>query len=187
MRLLLTVSTIALLASCTTLRAENCPLQDTNPGPGVNIQAVCSDPQTGPQGETGPQGDPGPQGEAGPAGPQGEAGPQGVAGINGVDGAQGPQGEKGDTGEQGVAGKDGKDFDLDKSLALNAALSIPVWLGDSERVRISGGMGFSEGGETAFGATGVVRLDKNWAGFVGGAVDSEGGSAAGKVGISVGW
>lgn len=160
MRLLLTVSTIAILASCTTLRAENCPIQDVNPGAGITLAAVCSDPQ---------QGEPG------------------VNGTNGTNGTDGQDGADGTNGVDGKDGRDGKDFDMDKALALNSALSMPVWLGDSERVRISGGLGFSEGGETAFGATGVVRLDKNWAGFVGGAVDSEGGSYAGKLGVSLGW
>ena len=63
---------------------------------------------------------------------------------------------------------------------------MPVWLGDSEKVRISGGLGFGQGGELAVGATGVVRVDKNVAGFVGGAV-GDGGKWAGKAGVSVGW
>lgn len=101
---------------------------------------------------------------------------------------QGPKGDKGDTGPQGPAGLNGRDFDLGKSLAMSAALSVPVWLGDSESVRISGGLGFSNGGDTALGITGVVRLDKNVAGFAGAAVStSGGGDVAGKVGVSVGW
>lgn len=76
---------------------------------------------------------------------------------------------------------------MSESLALNAALSMPVWLGDNETVRISGGIGFAEGGETALGATGVVRLNRNWAGFVGGGVSTSGGAWAAKAGVSVGW
>lgn len=148
---------------------------------------------------------PGPAGPPGPQGPQGEPGPQGVAGLNGETGATGPKGDKGDTGTtgangkdgatgatgatgaQGIAGKNGADYDLDKSLALSSALSMPVWLGDTETVRISGGVGFANGGEAAIGATGVVRIDRNMSVFVGGAVDTEGDNYAGKVGLSVGW
>jgi hypothetical protein len=74
---------------------------------------------------------------------------------------------------------------MDESLALNAALSMPVWLGDTENFAISGGAGFSES-NTAFGATGVMRLDKNWSAFVGGAV-GDSGAWAGKAGARVGW
>jgi len=119
---------------------------------------------------------PGPKGDTGETGPQGEPGPQGEQGVAGKDGVD---------GKDGVNGKDGKDFDMDESLALSSALSMPVWLGDQENFAVSGGVGFSES-NTAFGATGVMRLDKNWSGFVGGAV-SEGGSWAGKAGARVGW
>jgi hypothetical protein len=139
----------------------------------ANNKPACV-PQAGPEsvvscqgnsGETGPKGDKGDKGEKGDAGPQG---PAGVAGSDGKDGLN------------------GRDFDMGKSLAISAALSIPAWLGDSETVRISGGLGFSDGGDTALGATAIVRIDKNLAGFVGGAVGMNGG-AAGKAGISYGW
>ena len=164
----------------------------------------------GPQGETGPQGPQGETGATGAQGPQGDVGPQGpqgVAGIDGKDGVDGAPGAKGDTGAtgaQGIAGKngtngvdgknglnglngrDGRDFDSDDTLALSAALSPPVWLGDKETVRVSVGTGFNEGA-AAVGAAGVVRIDGGLAGFVGGAVSTETGAWAGKAGISVGW
>jgi hypothetical protein len=136
-------------------------------------------------------------GEPGPQGPQGEPGEQGVAGPTGPQGDTGPQGPQGETGPQGIAGLDGKDgvdgknglngrdFDMDEALALGSALSMPTWLQQNENFAISGGVGFSES-NTAFGATGVVRFDKNWSGFVGGAV-SEGGAWTGKAGARVGW
>lgn len=160
--------------------------------------AACS-PILNPSSCTGPAG---PQGPAGPAGPQGAQGPQGEQGIQGVQGEVGPAGPAGPQGEQGVAGVDGKDgkdgkdgingtngrdFDMGNALAISAALSVPVWLGDSEKVRISGGLGFSDGGDTAIGVTGIVRLDKNLAGFAGAALDTNGGNFAGKVGVSYGW
>jgi hypothetical protein len=167
----------------------------------------------GPAGPAGPQGPQGPQGETGAQGPQGDIGPQGpqgVAGIDGKDGADGAPGAKGDkgdtgaTGAQGIAGKngtngvdgkngvnglngrDGRNFDSDDTLALSAALSPPVWLGDKETVRVSVGTGFNEGA-AAVGAAGVVRIDGGLAGFVGGAVSTETGAWAGKAGISLGW
>lgn len=116
-----------------------------------------------------------------PPGPQGPQGPQGDKGDTGE------KGDKGDTGAQGVAGKNGKDFDMGESLAMSAALSMPVWLGDKENFAVSGGLGFSDGGDTAFGLTGVARIDKNWSAFVGGAVGSDGNNFAGKAGARVGW
>lgn len=142
------------------------------------------------QGPPGPQGEVGPAGPAGPAGPQGDVGATGPQGEQGPAGPAGPQGAAGPAGPRGIAGlngKDGKDFNFDKSLAMSSALSMPVWLGDSETVRVSGGVGFSDGGETAIGATAVVRMSKNVSGFVGGAFSSDGKDAAGKAGISVGW
>jgi hypothetical protein len=121
------------------------------------------------------QGTPGPQG---PAGPQGDPGDPGPAGIDGKDGKD---------GIDGLNGINGRDADIDTALALSSALSMPVWLGDSETVRISGGVGFSNGGETAIGATSVVRIDRTLSGFIGGAVSTDGGEWAGKAGLSVGW
>jgi hypothetical protein len=60
-------------------------------------------------------------------------------------------------------------------------------LQQNENFSITGGVGFSDGGETAIGVTGIMRLDKNWAGFVGGAVSTDGGEWAGKAGVRVGW
>jgi hypothetical protein len=150
-------------------------------------------------------------GPAGPAGPQGEPGiqgPPGEPGAPGKDGADstvpGPKGDTGATGQQGLPGvaghdgvdgkdgvnglngRDGRNFDSDDTLALSAALSPPVWLGDKETVRVSVGTGFNEGA-AAVGAAGVVRIDGGLAGFVGGAVSTETGAWAGKAGISVGW
>lgn len=72
-------------------------------------------------------------------------------------------------------------------LAVGAALSTPVWLGDSESVAFSGGLGFSDDA-TAIGLNGVMRFDKNWSGFAGGAVSTDNSDMwAGKLGLRVGW
>lgn len=114
------------------------------------------------------------------AGPQGSAGPQGAAGINGNDGANGTD------GKDGADGRNGSDAEVDKSLAVSAALSTPVWLGDSEKFAVSGGFGFSDD-ETAFGATGVMRFDKNWSGFAGGASSTDGDLWSARAGLRFGW
>ncbi len=128
----------------------------------------------------------GTQGPPGPAGPQGEPGAQGPAGESTI-GAAGQNGQNGQNGADGIAGKDGSDFDAAGALALSAALSMPAWLETHENFRVSGGLGFSEGGETAVGATGVVRIDKNLAGFGGAAVNTNGDNWAGKAGLSWGF
>ena len=149
----------------------------------------------GPQGPQGPQGEAGPQGPQGEKGDKGDTGATGAAGETGAQGAQGEQGlagKDGTNGKDGVDGKDGRDgadFDMDRALALSSAMSMPVWLGDSESFRVSGGVGFAEG-ETALGGTAVFRLspiDKNLSGFVGGAVSSDGNDWGGKAGLSYGW
>ena len=111
----------------------------------------------------------------------------GAAGPAGAQGEQGIAGEPGPAGADGKDGRDGLDYQSDEALALGAALSMPVWLQQNETGRISGGLGFSEGGETAVGATGVVRINKSWAAFGGGAVSTQGGAWAGKAGVSFGW
>ncbi len=111
----------------------------------------------------------------------GPEGPQGQAGLDGQDGTDGAAGVNGRDGRDGI---NGRDFDLDKALAMSAAISTPVWLSDSENFAISGGVGFAEG-ETAFGATGIMRLDKNWSAYAGGAVGS--GDWVGRAGARVGW
>jgi hypothetical protein len=146
----------------------------------------------GPQGETGEQG---PQGEVGPAGPQGEPGAigeTGPAGPQGETGAQGPQGEAGPEGPQGVAGLNGANapdaLDADDAadlLALNAALSLPAWLETGERFAVSGGVGFADGA-SAFGATGILRLQGSVSGFAGVAF-GESGEWAGKAGVRAGF
>lgn len=88
---------------------------------------------------------------------------------------------------RGARGKDGKDFELDESLALNAALSLPSWLERGEQYSLTGGAGFADGAETAVGVTGIVRMDGGTAGFLGGAVSTDGGTWAGKAGVRVGW
>ncbi|MEQ1652210.1 MAG: hypothetical protein ABL897_06970 [Hyphomicrobium sp.] len=147
-------------------------------------QEHCYENCVGPPGPPGPAGPPGPQGNPGAQGPQGPAGPQGAAGIQGPSGPQGAQGPVGPAGANGAAGQD---FDADETLALNAAISLPSWLENHESYSLSGGLGFSEGGETAVGVTGIMRLQGSTAGFAGGAVSTEGGTWAGKVGVRVGW
>jgi hypothetical protein len=97
------------------------------------------------------------------------------------------EGCKGAAGANGKDGKDGKDFKMDESLALNAALSLPSWLEKGEQYSLTGGAGFSEGAETAVGVTGIVRMDGGTAGFIGGAVSTDGGTWARKAGVRVGW
>jgi hypothetical protein len=71
--------------------------------------------------------------------------------------------------------------------ALAAALSTPIWLEPGENFAISGGLGFSDGA-TALGATALLRFNKNWSGFAGGAVSTDDTDLfAGKVGIRAGF
>jgi hypothetical protein len=70
---------------------------------------------------------------------------------------------------------------------MNAALSLPAWLERGENFSLTGGVGFSGGGETAIGITGIVRIDGSVSGFVGAAVSSDGQTWAGKAGMRVGW
>ena len=136
---------------------------------------------------SGQPGPPGPPGEQGPPGQDGQPGPPGPQGPPGADGAQGEPGEQGPPGPPGLAGRDGAaGIDAGDIEALSAAMSMPAWLETDENYSISGGVGFSEGGSTAFGATGVVRIDKNISGFVGFAVTDQG-TWAGKVGARVGF
>jgi hypothetical protein len=115
------------------------------------------------------------------SGQPGPPGPPGADGAQGEPGEQGPPGPPGPAGRDGAAGIDAGDIE-----ALSAAMSMPAWLETDENYSISGGVGFSEGGSTAFGATGVVRIDKNISGFVGFAVTDQG-TWAGKVGARVGF
>lgn len=116
----------------------------------------------------------------------GEPGPPGPQGPPGANGAQGEPGEQGPPGPPGPAGRDAAGIDTGDLEALGAAMSMPAWLETDENYSISGGVGFSEGGSTALGATGVVRIDKNIAGFVGFAVTDQG-TWAGKVGARIGF
>ena len=111
----------------------------------------------------------------------GQPGPPGPPGADGAQGEPGEQGPPGPAGRDGAAGIEPGDLE-----ALSAAMSMPAWLETDENYSISGGVGFSEGGSTAFGATGVVRIDKNISGFVGFAVTDQG-TWAGKVGARVGF
>ena len=78
-------------------------------------------------------------------------------------------------------------FDPSETLALAAALSNPIWLETGEHFALSGGLGFADGA-TAIGATGLMRFDKHWSGFAGGAVSTDDTSNwAGKAGVRVGW
>jgi hypothetical protein len=74
---------------------------------------------------------------------------------------------------------------LEKSLAIGAALSLPVWLEKHENFAISGGVGYSHGGASAFGFNGAMRFDKNVSGFAG--IASDGNTWAGKAGMRIGW
>jgi hypothetical protein len=77
--------------------------------------------------------------------------------------------------------------DLSETLALSAALSNPVWLESGERFAVSGGLGFADGA-SAFGATGLVRIEKGISAYGGGAVSTEDSDVwAGKAGLRVGW
>lgn len=79
------------------------------------------------------------------------------------------------------------DYDVSDALAVAAALSTPAWLETGERFSLSGGFGFSEGA-AALGATGLMRFDKNWSGFVGGAVSTDDSDLwAGRAGVRLGW
>jgi hypothetical protein len=72
-------------------------------------------------------------------------------------------------------------------MAISAALSTPVWLEHGENFAISGGLGFTDDA-TAVGATGLMRFDKNWSGFAGGAVSTDDKEMwAGKAGVRLGW
>lgn len=75
---------------------------------------------------------------------------------------------------------------IDQSQAVSAALSTPVWLEPQEKFAVSGGLGFTDGA-TAVGATGIVRMDKNWSAFGGGAVSADGDEYAGKAGLRAGF
>ena len=66
-------------------------------------------------------------------------------------------------------------------------MSLPAWLENGENYSLTGGVGFAEGGETAVGATGIVRIQGSVAGFVGAAVSTNGGSWSGKAGVRMGW
>lgn len=153
---------------------------------GPNPPAVClggGGGVPGPAGPAGPQGEPGIQGPAGPPG----VGLPGKDGKDGKDGSAGVQGSQGLPGATGPQGSPGRDFDMGRALALSSALSMPVWLGDRETLRLSGGIGFSDSGDTALGVSGILRFDRNWAGFVGGAISPDGKAGAGHAGVSVGW
>jgi predicted outer membrane repeat protein len=76
---------------------------------------------------------------------------------------------------------------LNKSLAINSAVSLPGWLEEKENFSLSGGIGFSAGNETALGFTGIARVDRNVSAFGGGAVATDGKGWAGKAGVRVGW
>lgn len=89
--------------------------------------------------------------------------------------------------KDGKDGLNGRDFDASEALAVSAALSTPVWLGDSENFAVSGGLGFSDDA-TAVGANGVMRFSKNLSGFAGGAFSTDDSDLwAGKVGLRAGF
>lgn len=157
----LAILALALTSGQAWAQAQNCT---ANPN-----QPFC-------QGTPGPQGPQGVQGPPGPAGPQGEQGPAGQPGETGQQGSQ---------GVPGPTGLDGRDYESDDAIALGAAMSMPAWLETGENVSLSGGVGFSDDA-TAFGATGIVRLDGAVSGFVGAAV-TDSGEWSGKVGARIGF
>lgn len=76
---------------------------------------------------------------------------------------------------------------IDQGAALAAAMSAPVWLGENETFRVSGGIGFTDG-EAAVGATGLLKINKNIAGYAGAAVSTSNSDAwSGKAGLSIGY
>lgn len=123
---------------------------------------------------------------AGPAGPAGAKGATGNTGATGAAGVNGLDGKDGKDGKDGLNGLNGQDFDMDKALAISAALATPLYLGDSEKFSISGGLGFSES-ETALGFGMMMRIDKTFSLYGGGAMSTEGGAWAGRVGVRAGW
>lgn len=73
-------------------------------------------------------------------------------------------------------------------LAISAALSTPVWLETGERFAVSGGLGFSGDGDTAFGGTALMRIDGGLSAFAGGAVSTNHSDLwSGKVGVRAGF
>ena len=181
--LITSISAIALLAASPAY--AGCSFGNPHDCVGPAGPAGPQGPQ-GPQGEKGDIGVQGPQGDVGPQGVAGDQGPKGDKGDTGATGAQGIAGKNGTNGVNGLNGRDGRNFDSDDTLALSAALSPPVWLGDKETVRVSVGTGFNEGA-AAVGAAGVVRIDGALAGFAGAAVSTETGAWAGKAGLSWGF
>jgi collagen triple helix repeat protein len=131
------------------------------------------------RGQPGPQGPQGPQGVAGTPGANGAPGP---VGAQGTTGSQGPQGLQGPIGPQGLPGAA---FNVDRVLALAAAMNQPAWLEPRENFSLTGGVGFTNGG-AAIGLTGIMRLNGSVAGYGGVAVEP-GGLWTGKVGARVGW
>jgi hypothetical protein len=75
---------------------------------------------------------------------------------------------------------------IDKTQAMAAALSSPVWLNPDENFSVSGGVGFTDS-EAALGATGLVRINRTFSAFGGGAFSVDGDEIAGKVGFRAGW
>jgi len=176
------------------------PGSSINPGGGnysINLNTTGCTGQQGPAGPAGPTGATGAPGAPGAAGVPGAAGTPGAPGAAGV-GLPGPPGQPGQAGAPGAPGATGPmgpqgpagvvdAFRLGEIAALNSALSMPVWLERGERFAIGGGVGFAQGGASALGLTGVMRLTPNTAGFAGIAVTPDSGMWAGKVGGRIGW
>lgn len=77
--------------------------------------------------------------------------------------------------------------EIDQGTALAAAMSSPVWLGDSETFRVSGGVGFTDDA-AALGLNGLYRINRNVAAFGGAALSTDDTSNwSGRAGLSVGW
>jgi hypothetical protein len=81
----------------------------------------------------------------------------------------------------------GVSFNPGEALALAAALSEPAWLEKGERYSMSGGMGFSQDGSTAFGITGIMRVGSNAAAFGSVGASTTHGIWGGRLGARLGW
>jgi len=146
--------------------AEKCPVSFNQDD---GLHASCTDPQIGPQG---------PKGEKGDTGADGKDGADGQQGIQGIAGIDGKDGKDGIDGKDGLDGKDFDPSDMERGLAVSAALTVPhIDIGKSFGIAISPAF-FND--EAAIGGGVAFRLDDTWQ--LGGSVstDFDGKDVAGK-------